>query len=55
MVSIRRNDTPQPREGARMTAAERTRLRRSRRERDNLIRRLIARGVPIWQIAEAAR
>lgn len=55
MVTVRRNDQPQPREGVRMTAAERRALRRPSRSRDGLVRALLARGVPAWQLAEVVR
>jgi hypothetical protein len=55
MVTIRRNDLPQPVDGARMTPAERWRLRRDRRGRDRLLRLLLERGVPEWQLAEVVR
>jgi len=55
MVTVRRNDLPQPTEGARMTPAERRQLRRDRQGRDGLVRRLLARGVPEWQLVEVLR
>ena len=55
MVTVRRNDLPQPREDVRITAAERRTLRRPSRERDGLVRRLLARGVPVWQLVEVVR
>lgn len=55
MVTYRRNDYPEPRPGVRMTVAERRQLRRAGRERDSLIRRMLERGVPVWQLVEVCR
>lgn len=54
-VTIRRNDYPQPVEGGRLSYTERRRLQTLRRGRDELVRRLLARGVPAADIAEAIR
>jgi len=55
MVSYRPNDHPKPRPGVRMTVTERQQLRRARRGRDAIIRALLGRGLPAWQIAEVVR